>query len=160
MHGMRREGLVLIIAVWALTSCHTPLPPRVTPSPDVLAQLWHEPQPGRDLFWGIGGEALAPDPHAKYTVIEIKKTGFSRGLTVKDTDDRKWSVKFPPEASTEVVASRLLWAVGYRQAPQYYVGDWNAEGAPDPNPQLPGRFRETKPKELFGLEPQGNWSYY
>jgi hypothetical protein len=156
---MGRQSLVLIVAVWAVTSCHTPMPAPVTPSSAVLAELWHEPQPGRDLFWGIGGEALAPDPHAKYTVIEIKKGGFSRGLTVEDTDHRKWSVKFPPEAPTEVVASRLLWAVGYRQPPEYYVGDWNAEGAPDPNPQLPGRFRETKPKELYGLEAHVNWSY-
>ena len=44
----------------------------------------------------------------------------------------------PPEAPTEVVASRLLWGVGYHQPPIYYVGKWNAEGAPDPNPQLPG----------------------
>jgi len=157
---MRRHGSVLLIAVWMVTSCHSPLPAAVAPTAAVLAELWHEPEPGRNLYWGVGGEALAPDPHAKYTVIEEKKGGFSRGLTVEDPDHRKWSVKFPPEASTEIVASRLLWGVGYHQLPQFYVGDWNAERAPDPNPQLPGRFRETKPKELHGLEAQGNWSYY
>jgi hypothetical protein len=156
-----RHGLVLTVAVWAVTSCHAPVPAAVIPpSPQVLAELWHAPEPSRNLYWGVGGEALAPNPHAKYTVIEIKKGGFSRGLTVEDGDDRKWSVKFPPEAPTEVVASRLLWGVGYHQPPLYYVGDWSADGAPDPNPQLPGRFRETKPKELHGLEAQGNWSYY
>ena len=158
---MRRHGLLLTVAVWAVTSCHAPVPAAVTPpSPEVLAELWHAPEPSRDLFWGVGGEALAPNPHAKYFVIEVKKGGFSRGLTVEDDDHRKWSVKFPPEATTEVVASRLLWGVGYHQPPEYYVGDWSADRAPDPNPQLPGRFRESKPKELHGLEAQGNWSYY
>src|SRR5262249_15628084 len=107
-----------------------------------------------------GGHALAPDPGAKYIVIEVKTTGFSRGLHVEDPAHREWSAKFPPEASTEVVASRLLWAVGFHQPPIYYVGVWNAEGAPDRNPQLPARFRETKPNELHGLEPGPIWSYY
>jgi len=159
---MRRNAFVTMIAVWITTSCHAAIrsTESAPPTPDVMAELWHAPEPGRDLFWGVGGEALAPDAGAKYKVVEIKKTGFSRGLTVDGPGDRKWSIKFPPEASTEVVASRLLWGVGFHQPPQYYVGDWNAEGAPDPNPQLPARFRETKPKELHGLEPGANWSYY
>jgi hypothetical protein len=39
--------------------------------------LWVEPAAGRDLFWGVGGKALAPDPAVPYTVIEIKRTGFA-----------------------------------------------------------------------------------
>jgi len=158
---MRRHVVVLIATVWMVTSCHTPIrTPSTQPSREQLAELWSAPEPNRDLYWGLGGKALAPDPKAIYTVVEIKKGGFSTGLTVTDSDDRKWSVKFPPEAPTEVVASRLLWGVGYHQPPVYYVGAWSAEGAPDPNPQLPGRFRESKPKELHGLEAHGNWSYY
>lgn len=65
----------------------------------------------------------------------------------------------PPEATTEVVASRLLWGVGYHQPPIYYVGKWNADGAPEKNPQLPARFRESKP-DLHGLDAHGVWSYY
>jgi hypothetical protein len=121
--------------------------------------LWNEPEPNRDLFWGVGGERLAPDPNVSYTVIEVKRTGFSAGLTVQDPSGRHWSAKFPPEAPTEVVASRILWAVGYHQPPAYYVSRWNAEGAPSSNPQLPARFREAKPP-FHGLESKGNWSYY
>ena len=65
----------------------------------------------------------------------------------------------PPEAPTEVVASRLLWGVGYHQPPIYYVGKWNADEAPDKNPQLPARFRESKP-DLHGLDADRPWSYY
>ncbi len=35
----------------------------------------------RDLFWGVGGKRLAPDPNGRYTVIEIKRSGYSRGYT-------------------------------------------------------------------------------
>jgi hypothetical protein len=127
--------------------------------PEPLAVLWVPPEPSRDLFWGVGGQRLAPDPRARYTVIEIKRGGFSRGYTVVGPDKREWSAKFPPEASTEVVASRIFWGVGYHQPPIYYLPEWHAERAPSPNPQLPARFRESKP-EFHGLDADGTWSYY
>lgn len=129
------------------------------PSADQLAELWVEPSAGRDLFGGIGGAALAPDPSASYTVLEIKRAGFSRGYTVKGPDDREWSVKFPPEAGTEVAASRILWGIGYHQPPLYYLAQWTARKATSPNPQMPARFREKKPK-LHGLDAKDAWSYY
>lgn len=129
------------------------------PSSDQLAELWIEPAPGRDLFYGVGGPRLAPDPAAKYTVIEVKRSGFSRGYTVTDPNDREWSVKFPPEAPTEVAASRIFWGAGYHQPPIYYVAQWQAEHGTSPNPQLPARFREKKP-DLHGLDAKEPWSYY
>lgn len=124
-----------------------------------MAELWVEPDRPRDLFWGVGTARLAPDPKARYTVIEIKRGGFSRGYTVKDGSDREWSVKFPPEAGPEVAASRLLWGVGYHQPPVYHLSEWRADKATSPNPQLPARFRESKP-DLHGLDADGTWSYY
>ncbi len=154
-------------AVWflfvtvGLTACTTTIKSTLPdpPTREQLAELWIAPQPGRDLFYGIGGARLAPDPSAVYTVIDIKRTGFSRGYTVKDPHDREWSTKFPPEAPTEVTASRILWAVGYHQPPVYYLSQWNAAHAPSPNPQLPARFREKTP-ELHGLDAKDPWSYY
>ena len=124
-----------------------------------LAELWVQPESRRDLFWGVGGRRLAPDPQAPYTVIEIKRGGFSRGYTVVDPDKREWSVKFPPEAATEVAASRILWGIGYHQPPVYYLAEWQAKKAPSPNPQLPARFRERSP-DFHGLDTDGTWSYY
>ena len=130
------------------------------PEPDAkLSELWVEPEPDRDLFWGVGGKRLAPDANARYTVIEIKRGGYSRGYTVTGPGDREWSAKFPPEASTEVVASRLFWGLGYHQPPIYYLPEWIAEKAPSPNPQLPARFREKNP-DLHGLKSDTLWSYY
>ena len=124
-----------------------------------MAELWVQPTAPRNLFWGVGGKRLAPDPAARYTVIEIKRGGFSRGYTVVDPQKREWSAKFPPEAPTEVVASRIFWGVGYHQPPVYYLAEWHADKAPSPNPQLPARFRESKP-DLHGLDAEGSWSYY
>lgn len=118
-----------------------------------------EPGRERDLYWGVGGRRLAPDASATFTVLTVKRGGFSRGFDVTDTTDREWSVKFPPEAPTEVVASRIYWGIGYHQPPIYYVQTWTAENAPTANPQDPARFREKQP-DLHGLNAEGNWSYY
>ena len=129
------------------------------PSASQLAQLWVEPDRGRDLFWGVGGKKLAPDPTERYKVIEIKRGGYSRGYTVLDESEREWSAKFPPEAGTEVAASRLYWGIGYHQPPIYLLREWIAEKATSPNPQLPARFREKNP-DLNGLDAGDPWSYY
>jgi hypothetical protein len=147
--------------LFGAAACH-PAVQSTLPGPpgrNQLAQLWVEPSAGRDLYWGVGGRALAPDPAATYTVIEIKRTGFSPGYTVVGPGKREWSAKFPPEAPTEIVASRIHWGVGYHQPPIYYVQKWTADKATAPNPQLPARFREKNPN-LHGLEDSGSWSYY
>jgi hypothetical protein len=157
---MRRTASTLA-AFAILAGCHTSIRSTLAtpPTPEQVAELWVQPERERDLLWGVGGQRLAPDASLTYKVLEVKRTGFSMGLTVEGPEGRKWSAKMPPEAPTEVVASRLLWGVGYHQPPIYYVGKWNADGAPDKNPQLPARFRESKP-DLHGLDANGVWSYY
>ena len=153
---------ILALSVVVTSACHPPIQSTLAspPTASQRAQLWSEPKAGRDLYWGVGGRRLAPDPAASYTVIEIKRTGFSPGYDVKGPDGREWSAKFPPEAPTEVVASRIHWGVGYHQPPIYYVMKWTAEKATSPNPQLPARFREKAPKLSGGMEAKGPWSYY
>ena len=104
-------------------------------------------------------QALAPDPAATYTVIEIKRTASAAATPSKGPDRREWSAKFPPEAPTEVVASRIHWGVGYHQPPIYYVPKWTAEKATSPNPQLPARFREKNPRSRASTT-RAKWSYY
>ena len=152
---------VIVLATILAGGCRPTLKatPDKPPSPAQMAELWREPEPNRDLFWGVGGRALAPDPKATYTVTDMKRGGFSRGYTVTDPKGREWSTKFPPEASTEVVASRLLWGIGYHQPPVYYLAEWQAQKASSPNPQLPARFRERTP-DFHGLDSSETWSYY
>jgi hypothetical protein len=160
-----RLPTVLFLFAWlASGGCQRPIVSTLPnpPSGTQLAQLWVDRNDRVDVFSGVGGRTLAPDPSVTYTVIAIKQGGFSRGYTVKDPDGREWSAKFPPEASAEVAASRILWAAGYHQPPVYYVPRWEADKAPLPNPQLPARFREKKPKLRgeIALDEEGTWSYY
>lgn len=163
--GWMASGTVrLLTAVVALSfaACTAPEIRSTLPGPpsdEQMAQLWIQPEPDRDLFYGVGGKQLAPDPAQKYTVIEIKRGGFSRGYDVVDGADREWAVKFPPEAGTEVVASRIFWGIGYHQPPVYLLSNWTAVKATSPNPQLPARFREKKP-DFKGLDAGDSWSYY
>ena len=154
----------ILAATLVLTArCQRAIKSTLTGSPTSaqIAELWNEPERGRDLFWGVGGRRLAPDPAGQYTVIELKRGGYSRGYTVTGPGDskREWSAKFPPEASTEVVASRLFWGVGFHQPPIYHLAEWTAAKAPSPNPQLPARFREKNP-DIQGLKSDSFWSYY
>lgn len=166
MHRRRVHTAVSIVTLAAAlslpTGCRAPVIGSTLPAPptaEQVAQLWVAPERGRDLFYGVGGRRLAPDPSAKYKVIEIKRGGFSRGYTLEGPGDREWSAKFPPEAGTEVIASRILWGIGYHQPPIYLLSGWTAERATSPNPQLPARFREKKP-DLHDLDAGDPWSYY
>jgi len=124
-----------------------------------LAALWSPPSADRDLFFGVGGPTLQPDLRSLFTVMQIKATGFSDGYVVVDEQQREWSVKLPPEGATEVVASRILWGIGYHQPPIYLLDRWRASGATEPNPQRPARFREKRPP-FHALSDKGVWSYY
>ena len=128
------------------------------PSTSELADLWVEPEAERELFYGVGGPPLAPNPRTLFKVLEAKQGGFSDGYTVVDPGGREWSVKLYPEARTEVVASRILWAVGYHQPPVYTLDRWSAGGAAGPNPQPVARFREEMP-DFHELTEAGPWSY-
>jgi hypothetical protein len=150
-------GLALLVAAAGQTA-QTPAQAPAAAERPPLAALWSEPEPGRDLYYGVGGPKLAPNPTDIYTVLEIKLRGYSEGYTVSDSTEREWSVKLPAEATSEVVASRILWAIGYHQPPVYLLREWQAKGAVAPNPQLPSRFREKDP-DFHGLEAGGTWSF-
>jgi hypothetical protein len=67
----------------------------------------------------------------------------------------EWSVKLGPEAQSEVVSSRILWAIGFHQPPTYYLDQWTMTGG-ESGAQPPGRFR---PK-LASHEVVDDWSWY
>jgi len=128
--------------------------------PAPLAQLWFKPEPNRDLFCGVGGCKLAPDPNMIFSVVTEKTRGYSYGFTVRDSELHEWSAKSLPEAKTEVVASRVFWGVGYHQPPIFYLNEWRLDDDEKfPNPQAGARFRQKSP-DLYGLDAGGTWSYY
>jgi hypothetical protein len=157
---MAHRALVVAASVLAMvTACASRTMVKSSGTKAAIAELWSAPASPRNLLDGVGGPELAPPPDAKYKVIEIKRGGFSDGYTVVGPGKREWSAKLPPEASTEVVASRILWAIGFHQPPIYFLREWHAEGSDVSNPQLPARFREKGPS-LHGLKTEGDWSLY
>lgn len=156
---MRIACLVIVSAAFVVsTACSRALRQLsvVEGRPAPLAELWQEPSDlaTRDLYYGPGGRELAP-PDTTFSFIERDTSGWSPGFDVRDDNGIEWSVKLGPEAQSEVVVSRLLWAIGFHQPPTYYIERWNLTGA-ESGPQPPGRFRP----ELPNAETVGNWSWY
>ncbi len=127
-------------------------------SSSALAELWTDPgAASRNLFDGPHPVPVKNRPvvDGRFTVVSKDTAGFSTTYKVKDDAGRDWNVKIGPEAQTEVVASRIVWALGYHQVPSYFVERWiaveDAKGA-----QLGGaRFR---PHDM-GLKSGGIWSW-
>src|SRR6185503_4018045 len=129
------------------------------PNADVMAEFWKEPEDlaSRDLFWGVGGRELAPDPESRFEFRGRKGTGFSRGFDVEDAKGTKWSAKVGDEAQSEVVSSRLMWALGYHQPPVYYLPHWTLSGDTGwAGPQEAARFRP----EVKHLKAEGDWDWH
>ncbi|MBW8747182.1 MAG: hypothetical protein JF584_06420 [Acidobacteria bacterium] len=93
--------------------------------------LWHEPGKieSLDLYAGQGGNDKAPaEP---FTFLEEDTDGTNPKFDVRDAMGKKWRVKLGEEARPEVVASRLLWAMGY-----YVNDDYVLEAAEIPGIKL------------------------
>ena len=141
----------------ALSACAPSLsPPETAPTAAELRSLWREPTnvESRDLFYGAGGRELAPGA-GPFTFVERKSTGTNPGYDVRDSSGALWSVKLGREAQSEVVLSRVLWAVGYHQPPVYFVPQWQMIGD-ERGEHLASRFRREMPEH----EVEGDWSWY
>jgi hypothetical protein len=125
-------------------------------TPAQLAQLWVEPEDiaARDLFHGPGGAALMPAPDSVFRFVSKDTKGYSWGFDVTDAGGMKWSAKYGPEAHSEVVASRLVWAIGFHQPPTYFVERWQISDGPEPGPKPASRFRP----DLPGQRRVSEWS--
>lgn len=83
--------------------------------------LWHQPDniASLDLFNGQGGAQHRPVP--PFTFEDEDTNGTNPKMDVRDSAGTKWRVKEGEEARPEVVASRLLWAVGYYANDDYLI---------------------------------------
>jgi len=147
--------VVIIGAVIAAAMTAVGRVPAVAGTADI-SELWQDPGDiaARDLRWGRGGQALHPTPDIEFEFKAIDAVGYSAGYDVIDPQGRKWDVKTGDEAQPEVVASRLLWAIGYHQPTVYYVPDWQLKNGPVPKP-FAGRFRYSADHDGIG---EWSWS--
>lgn len=158
-HSSTRAFVGLVTVACLSTACGRPSLGGTqinTPASQVpLVELWSEPTDiaQRDLFWGGSRAADAPSTDNPYTVLGLDKTGYSRGYDVKGPDGREWDVKIGDEVQTEIVLSRILWALGYHQPQTFYVTGW----------QLTGNFEGEGEPARFRLrsdhESDGEWAW-
>lgn len=96
----------------------------------IPAFIWEDPGDisSRDLRFGPGSAELAPVP--PFVFHKEDKDGESPKIKIKDARGVEWSVKLGPEAQTETVATRLVWAVGYFAEEAYYFDRARIEGLP------------------------------
>lgn len=120
-----------------------------------LAELWRDPGniAAKDLRFGRGGRALMPSADVEYAFKDSDLKGYSAGYDVVDPHGRAWDVKTGDEGQPEVIASRLLWAVGYHQPIVYFVPEWRMKNGPVSKPSS-GRFRLSSDHET-----EGEWSW-
>jgi hypothetical protein len=154
-----RRGLsVCVLPVLALTACMLPKVQRTgpSPSPEQLAELWIDIAPtSRNLYDGPLFDGVKPASDSRYEILERDPRGFSITYHVRDQHGREWNVKIGPESQTEVVTSRIVWALGYHEVPSYFVERWI--GVEKSRGQQFGgaRFR---PREL-PMKSVGEWSW-
>lgn len=151
--------LRFLLLVVALIACAPS--PQAQPRPDLapeIAHLWQEPTDllERDLYHGPGGAALKPpSTDGSFEFVAFKTSGTNPGYDVKDSSGRLWSVKMGIEAQPEVTSSRILWAMGFHQPPQYYVHSFKLTGM-DAGLKENARFRTEQDK----WKAAGDWSWY
>lgn len=90
--------------------------------------LWTDPGSvaERNLFYGQGGEKHQPKP--PFTFVREDMHGTNPKFDARDGEGKKWRVKLGEEARPEVVASRLLWAVGYFANDDYVLPEATVQG--------------------------------
>jgi hypothetical protein len=90
--------------------------------------LWHDPGniASLNLLYGDGGQDGMPKP--PFTFLDEDSNGTNPKFDARDADGNKWRVKVGPEARPEVVASRLLWAMGYYVNDDYVLPQTDVAG--------------------------------
>jgi len=156
---IRRATLALLCACM-YSACAPPIRPTVAPqaAQQRMEEFWEDIDPSEreDLFHGVGGRRHRPDPEALYEALSKDTTGFSDGYDVVDPSGLEWSVKIGDEAQSEVAASRLVWVMGYRQPPVYYLPEWRVRHEGRVLSEGPARFRPKLPE----LDNTGTWSWH
>jgi hypothetical protein len=125
-----------LLAAWLLLLALAAMPAPAQQKPVAPTQdkhqalLWKDPGDirGKDLFNGPGGEKHRPELPLKF--LKEDSHGHNSKFDAKDANGTKWKVKLGIEAQTEVVATRLLWAIGYFTNENYFVRDVQVEGLP------------------------------
>lgn len=96
----------------------------------VAHSIWHDPGDikSKDLVTGPGGQKHRPQLPLKF--LKEDKHGQNSKFDVEDANGAKWKAKLGIEAQPEVVATRLLWAIGYFTNENYFIPDLEVKHLP------------------------------
>jgi hypothetical protein len=152
--------LGLVVASLMTLDCARPVINTRPATPDApprapLTELWNEPKDleRRNLLWGSAPADQVPSKEVEYEVRKRDTSGYSGGYDVVGPDGREWDIKVGKEAQTEVVVSRIVWALGYHQPAAYYMTGWKLAGTFDDEGE-PARFRLDSDHET-----EGEWAW-
>jgi hypothetical protein len=126
-------------------------------------KLWVEPTniAERDLIYGQGGADRAPSA-APFVFEKEDMDGASPKFVVRDANGTKWKVKVGAEARPETVATRFIWAVGYRVDEDYFVPTAQVDNMPKLRRGAEfvenGTVRDAR-WERMDQEKVGNWKW-
>jgi hypothetical protein len=145
-----------LISIALLSLCATSVNAQQVPASQASprAVIWRDPGniSEKNLYYGVGDkDDLSSAP---FTYMKEDKAGTSPKFDVKDVNGEKWKAKLGPEAQAEVVASRLLWAVGYAANVNYYVPEAKIPGAHEQ--QKRGKKFIRDDDSVFGIRLQRN----
>lgn len=104
-----------------------------TPAKDsssVAPAIWHDSGDikSKDLLNGPGGEK--DRPHLPLKFLKEDRGGQNSKFDVEDANGTKWKAKLGIEAQPEVVATRLLWAIGYFTNENYFIPNLEVKDLP------------------------------
>lgn len=134
---------------------------------ELLEVLWTEPGDiaQRDLFYGIGGTKGAP-VGKRFKFLKEDRKGSNPKFEVQDSSGTTWKVKMGVETRPETVATRLVWAVGYRTQEDYFMPEIQVTSLParlhrgreliEPGGVVPNVRLERDPDDVVKL---GNWRW-
>ena len=159
---VRRAALRLLAAAALLAACH---PGHHVDARDAAhrrpaGSAVAQPDEPRDLFWGVGGERLAPEPARRNTPSSRSSAPASARATPSRTRAiASGASSFRPRRPTEVVASRH--PLGHRLPPAAGLSPHRLDRRQGGHaqPAAAGAL----PREQAGLpraRRQGTWSYY
>jgi hypothetical protein len=154
-----KSPLWLVALAAATAACgvvlneHSRVPPAKARAP--LSELWVAPEniAERNLLIGSGRPKDAPSNHIEYKVLKYDASGYSKGYDVEAPDGRKWDIKIGKESQTEIVLSRILWALGYYQPATYFMDGWHLKGEWD----LEGRAARFRLQSDHHVEGEWKW---
>ena len=156
--------LVWLLAVTAAGGQERAASP--SPGKNSAAVLWRDPGDirAKDLFNGPGGEKDRPAPPFRF--LKEEGRGHNSKFNVEDANSKQWKAKLGLEAQPEVVASRLLWAIGYFANDDYFLRDVQIQGLPSHLKRgqghvlSPGRLDYLRLQRRPGSEKkQANWDW-